>query len=252
MLAGEFSGHVCFGERWYGFDDALYSAARLLEILGQHRIRGGRAVRPVPVTYSTPELKIPTTEQAKFEIVDRLSREGDFGDGTVTTIDGLRVDYADGWGLIRASNTSPVLSLRFEADGQGSAAPHPESVPGATHRHRPRPEVPLEQMQISDSQAKNIASVLTEALPYIRRFHGSTMVVKYGGNAMVDEQLKNTLRPRHRADEAGRHEPRGGARRRPADRRTAGAVEHPAVSSRACASPMPRPWTWWRWCSAGW
>jgi phosphomannomutase / phosphoglucomutase len=118
LLAGEFSGHVCFGERWYGFDDALYAAARLLEILGSADESADELFAQFPITYSTPELKIKTTEQAKFEIMQRLAIDGDFGDGTVTTIDGVRVDYADGWGLVRPSNTSPVLSLRFEADGQ--------------------------------------------------------------------------------------------------------------------------------------
>ncbi len=118
LLAGEFSGHICFGERWYGFDDALYSAARLLEILGSTESTADELFAQFPVTFSTPEIKIKTTEKAKFEIIQRLSNEGDFGSGTVTTIDGLRVDYPDGWGLIRPSNTSPVLSLRFEADGQ--------------------------------------------------------------------------------------------------------------------------------------
>ncbi|MDZ7668426.1 MAG: phosphomannomutase/phosphoglucomutase [Gammaproteobacteria bacterium] len=118
LLAGEFSGHICFGERWYGFDDALYAAARLLEILGGTDASADETFAQFPVTYGTPELKIQTTEQLKFEILERLSIDGDFGDGTITTIDGLRVDYADGWGLIRPSNTSPVLSLRFEADGQ--------------------------------------------------------------------------------------------------------------------------------------
>ncbi len=118
LLAGEFSGHICFGERWYGFDDALYSAARLLEILGATEASADELFAQFPVTYSTPEIKIRTTEQAKFEVIQRLAIDGDFGDGTITTIDGVRVDYPDGWGLIRASNTSPVLSLRFEADGQ--------------------------------------------------------------------------------------------------------------------------------------
>jgi phosphomannomutase / phosphoglucomutase len=117
LLAGEFSGHICFGERWYGFDDALYSAVRLLEILSTD----GRTVDEVfaqfPVTFTTPEIKITTTESEKFEIMEKLAAGADWGEGTITTIDGIRVDYADGWGLIRPSNTSPVLSLRFEADG---------------------------------------------------------------------------------------------------------------------------------------
>jgi len=73
-----------------------------------------------PETFSTPEIKIPTTEKAKFEIVEKLAKQGDWGNGTVTNIDGVRVDYSDGWGLLRASNTSPMLSLRFEADGNAA------------------------------------------------------------------------------------------------------------------------------------
>ena len=119
LLGGEFSGHICFGERWYGFDDALYSAARLLEILGSKASHNGgidAVFGQFPETSATPELKIKTTEARKFEIVETLVRTADFGDGELTAIDGLRVDYSDGWGLIRASNTSPVLTLRFEAD----------------------------------------------------------------------------------------------------------------------------------------
>ena len=120
LLAGEFSGHICFAERWYGFDDALYTAARLLEILGSEDHTVDEVFAQFPVTFATPELKISTTETRKFEVIEALARNADWGDGTVTDIDGVRVDFADGWGLIRASNTSPVLSLRFEADGQAA------------------------------------------------------------------------------------------------------------------------------------
>jgi phosphomannomutase/phosphoglucomutase len=116
LLAGEFSGHICFGERWYGFDDALYSAVRLLEILGSESRTADEIFAQFPTTFSTPEIKITTTETEKFDVMKHLEIEGDFGAGTITSIDGIRVDYADGWGLIRPSNTSPVLSLRFEAD----------------------------------------------------------------------------------------------------------------------------------------
>ena len=116
LLGGEFSGHICFGERWYGFDDAIYAAARLLEIIGTENKGVDELFAQFPVTYSTPEIKVPSTEGEKFKIIGRLDNEADFGDGTITNIDGLRVDYADGWGLVRASNTSPVLTLRFEAD----------------------------------------------------------------------------------------------------------------------------------------
>jgi phosphomannomutase/phosphoglucomutase len=120
LLGGEFSGHICFGERWYGFDDAIYAAARLMEILGSESKSADELFAQFPVTFSTPEIKVPTSEAKKFAIIGRLENEADFGDGTVTSIDGVRVDYADGWGLIRASNTSPVLTLRFEADGQSA------------------------------------------------------------------------------------------------------------------------------------
>ena len=118
MQAGEMSGHIFFKERWYGFDDATYSAARLLEILGAESKSVSKLFAEFPVTFSTPEIKVNTTESAKFAIVEKLGKEGKFGDGTITTIDGIRVDYPDGWGLVRPSNTSPVLTLRFEADGQ--------------------------------------------------------------------------------------------------------------------------------------
>ncbi len=118
LLGGEFSGHICFAERWYGFDDALYSAARLLEITSGETKSVEELFDEFPVTFMTPELKIQTTESRKTEVMEQLSSLGDFGDGTLTTIDGIRVDYSDGWGLIRQSNTSPVLTLRFEADGQ--------------------------------------------------------------------------------------------------------------------------------------
>lgn len=115
-FAGEFSGHLCFGERWYGFDDALYSGARLLEIIGGSPLSAEALFARFPAGFGTPELKVRTTEAAKFKVVEQLADRGDFGDGKVTAIDGVRVDYPDGFGLVRASNTSPMLTLRFEAD----------------------------------------------------------------------------------------------------------------------------------------
>ena len=116
LLAGEMSGHIFFGERWYGFDDGLYSAARLLEILGIEDRHSDEVFEDFPEDISTPELNVDVTEETKFELVERLGREGEFGDGSISTIDGIRVDYADGWGLCRASNTTPVLVLRFEGE----------------------------------------------------------------------------------------------------------------------------------------
>ena len=117
-IAGEFSGHICFSERWYGFDDALYTAVRLLELLSATRQNVDEVFDKYPTTFTTPELKILTSETHKFWVMDQLSANADFGDGRLTLIDGIRVDYEDSWGLIRPSNTSPVLSLRFEAETQ--------------------------------------------------------------------------------------------------------------------------------------
>jgi len=116
LLAGEMSGHIFFGERWYGFDDGLYSAARLLEILGIEDRHSDDIFAELPEDISTPELNVDVAESEKFAVIERLGEQGEFGDGNISTIDGIRVDYADGWGLCRASNTTPVLVLRFEAE----------------------------------------------------------------------------------------------------------------------------------------
>ncbi|MGJ7458468.1 phosphomannomutase/phosphoglucomutase [Halomonas sp. RA08-2] len=115
LLAGEMSGHIFFKERWYGFDDGLYGAARLLEILSRQALDADAFFDRYPQDLGTPEINITVTDETKFDLVARLAREGDFGDeGVKTTLDGIRVDYPDGWGLCRASNTTPVLVLRFE------------------------------------------------------------------------------------------------------------------------------------------
>jgi phosphomannomutase len=117
-FAGEMSGHLFFGERWYGFDDAMYTAARLLEILSRHDDPSA-VLDALPTSFSTPELNVPCAEGEHHAVVaELLERVNDgqlnFPDGDVGTIDGLRVDFEDGFGLIRASNTTPVLVLRFE------------------------------------------------------------------------------------------------------------------------------------------
>lgn len=115
QLAGEMSGHIFFKERWYGFDDGLYGAARLLEILSRQTLDADAFFDRYPQDLGTPEINITVTDETKFDLVARLAREGDFGDdGVKTTLDGIRVDFPDGWGLCRASNTTPVLVLRFE------------------------------------------------------------------------------------------------------------------------------------------
>ncbi|MCE8050656.1 phosphomannomutase/phosphoglucomutase [Halomonas desiderata] len=121
QLAGEMSGHIFFQERWYGFDDGIYGAARLLEILAKQDDDADAFFARYPQDLGTPEINVHVTDENKFELVEKLAREGDFGDdGVKTTLDGIRVDYPDGWGLCRASNTTPVLVLRFE--GKSDAA----------------------------------------------------------------------------------------------------------------------------------
>lgn len=116
LLGGEFSGHMFFGERWYGFDDGMYAAARLAEILSTHGDSLDATIATFPATINTPEILIPVAERTKFALVDRIIRNSDFSTGKINTMDGIRVDFSDGWGLIRASNTSAALTARFEAD----------------------------------------------------------------------------------------------------------------------------------------
>ncbi len=116
LLAGEMSGHIFFKERWFGFDDGIYSAARLLEILSQEKLSAEELFQTFPNDLSTPEINIKVTETSKFSIIEALEREAQWGNANLTSIDGVRVDYPRGWGLVRASNTTPVLVLRFEAE----------------------------------------------------------------------------------------------------------------------------------------
>ncbi|RMR01018.1 Phosphomannomutase Phosphoglucomutase [Pseudomonas savastanoi pv. glycinea] len=116
LLAGEMSGHIFFKERWFGFDDGIYSAARLLEILSQESQSAEDLFETFPNDISTPEINIKVTDTTKFSIIEALEKDAQWGDAKLTTIDGVRVDYPKGWGLVRASNTTPVLVLRFEAE----------------------------------------------------------------------------------------------------------------------------------------
>ncbi len=116
LLAGEMSGHVFFKERWFGFDDGIYSAARLLEILSQDRRDAEHVFSAFPLDISTPEINVTVTDENKFRLIESLQRDGVWGEANLTTLDGVRVDYQKGWGLVRASNTTPVLVLRFEAE----------------------------------------------------------------------------------------------------------------------------------------
>lgn len=115
-LAGEMSGHIFFNDEWFGFDDGIYVGARLLRLLSRDKRRTSEVFEDLPNSYNTPELKLPIAESEKKEFMTRLLQEGDFEDGTVSTLDGIRIDFSDGWGLVRPSNTSAFLILRFEAD----------------------------------------------------------------------------------------------------------------------------------------
>jgi len=142
LLGGEFSGHIFFGERWFGFDDGMYASARLAEIVSGAGTDLTTLLSEFPDTESTPEIRIPVAEDEKFELMERFVSQCDFSPGKVNTLDGIRVDYNDGWGLLRASNTIPALVARFEAHDADSlerikqqfreqlAAVEPELDPG--------------------------------------------------------------------------------------------------------------------------
>ncbi|MCD8573831.1 MAG: phosphomannomutase/phosphoglucomutase, partial [Gammaproteobacteria bacterium] len=109
-IGGEMSGHIFFNDRWYGFDDAIYTAARLLEIIANDGRDVASIFADIPNSCSTPELKISMEDEEKFAFMERLIASADFGeDAILNTMDGLRVDFSYGWGLVRCSNTTPYL-----------------------------------------------------------------------------------------------------------------------------------------------
>ncbi len=116
-LGGEMSGHIFFNERWFGFDDALYTGARLLEIISKNDDTCAEIFAKLPDRVNTPEINIHFNEHGEqHDAVSKLSKDIDFPGSKINTIDGIRVDYKNGWGLVRASNTTPCLVLRFEAN----------------------------------------------------------------------------------------------------------------------------------------
>ena len=117
-LAGEMSGHIFFNDRWYGFDDALYVGARLCELLAKEKVSPETIFRELPDTLNTPELRLEMTEGAHHDLIHQLVANAHFSDGTVSHIDGIRVDFEDGFGLARASNTTPTVIFRFEATSE--------------------------------------------------------------------------------------------------------------------------------------
>ena len=113
LLAGEMSGHIFFNDKWYGFDDGHYSGARIIEIVSKENRKISEIENELPLLYSTSELNIDVTDETKFKIIEDFSKECSL-DGEKITIDGLRINFENGWGLLRASNTTPKLVLRFE------------------------------------------------------------------------------------------------------------------------------------------
>ena len=117
-LAGEMSGHLFFRERWYGFDDGMYAGARILEILAKTEGNSTDLFQSIPDSISTPELNIAIPEAEKYPLIVKLIEQVRFPEAKIITIDGLRVEFPHAWGLVRASNTTPMLTLRFEADNE--------------------------------------------------------------------------------------------------------------------------------------
>ena len=142
-LGGEMSGHVFFKDRWYGFDDGLYAGARLLEILS--KVDDPSAVlNALPQSMSTPELQVKCAEGENHAVVERLQKEARWPDAQqVLTIDGVRVEYADGFGLVRASNTTPVLVLRFEAESTEALSRIQQSLGKAIRQVKPDADLPF-------------------------------------------------------------------------------------------------------------
>lgn len=119
-LGAEFSGHIFFHDRWKGFDDGTYAAARLIEIMMVREQPLDAIINAYEKSFATAEIKIIVPDDRKFEFVERMIQTSDFGDAQLSTLDGLRVDFPSSWGLVRASNTSPALTLRFEAESEQS------------------------------------------------------------------------------------------------------------------------------------
>lgn len=127
ILAGEMSGHIFFNDRFYGFDDACYAGARILEILSKTDKSLSESLSDLPKTFSTPEIRIECDEEKKFKVVSQIAKEFAQTNEVITT-DGARIIFENGWGLVRASNTQAILVLRFEADSEESLKKIRETV----------------------------------------------------------------------------------------------------------------------------
>jgi phosphomannomutase/phosphoglucomutase len=141
-LGGEMSGHIFFSDRWYGFDDGMYSGARLLELLT--RVADPSALlNALPQSDSTPELHLELAEGENVALIDGLRSDAFPGHARIITIDGLRVEYADGFGLARSSNTTPVVVMRFEAENPAALARIQAEFKRAITAVRPDAQLPF-------------------------------------------------------------------------------------------------------------
>ena len=170
------SGHFFFRERWYGFDDGIYAAARLLEILA-HRTTIPRTVfEALPKGVSTPEIKIEAPRGEQYAFVERVQASAaKFEGARLSTIDGVRADWPDGWGLVRASNTTPVLVLRFDADSREAMArdpgrPSASSCSRSTRRSSCRSDGRVRVMR----RRPRAGVVVFGAMPHVRMRPGPT------------------------------------------------------------------------------
>jgi phosphomannomutase/phosphoglucomutase len=114
VLGGEMSGHIFFADRYFGYDDAIYASCRLIELLSRTNKKLSQLLEDVPKTFITPEIRVDCPDEIKFKVVEQV-KEDLRQSFSIIDVDGVRVQFGDGWGLVRASNTQPVLVLRFEA-----------------------------------------------------------------------------------------------------------------------------------------
>ena len=143
MLGGEMSGHIFFKERWFGFDDGVYTGARMLEIISNQDKTSNELFSELPFSYTTPEINIILDKDGfQHEFMEKFVKESRFPNSEISTMDGLRADYKNGWGLIRASNTTPSLVMRFEADTEKELLMIKEKFVEEIYKIDPKIEIP--------------------------------------------------------------------------------------------------------------
>lgn len=142
VLAGEMSGHIFFNDRWRGFDDGIYTGARLVEILANTDKDADALFAELPEGVATPEINIKVSEAQKFELIEQLKAAVHFPNAEIITLDGIRVEFPEGWGLVRASNTSAMLTTRFEADSEEALVSIQQRIGQLIRQVAPAIEVP--------------------------------------------------------------------------------------------------------------